>query len=168
MGSISGLGRFPWWRESLPTPVFWPTEFHGLYSPWGGKELDMTEWLSLSILGVFPFSTFFCESLVVSLLNSQNPKDIIAPPCADNGATWPLVHLPDGSYSQWCPGPDTHSLEGKRPSTPQGWFVLPRVNRYNSEWKLNKFVIPRYLFTLQHGRNFKVNVGDIWGEDHYG
>ena len=27
----------------LPTPVFWPGEFHGLYSPWGRKELDMTE-----------------------------------------------------------------------------------------------------------------------------
>ena len=26
-------------------PVFWPREFHGLYSSWGHKELDMTEWL---------------------------------------------------------------------------------------------------------------------------
>ena len=26
-----------------PTPVFWPGEFHGLYSPWGRKESDMTE-----------------------------------------------------------------------------------------------------------------------------
>ena len=34
-------------REMLPTPVFWPGEFHGLYSPWGGKESDMTEGLSL-------------------------------------------------------------------------------------------------------------------------
>ena len=24
-----------WRRERLPTPVFWPGEFHGLYSPWG-------------------------------------------------------------------------------------------------------------------------------------
>ena len=30
-------------RERLPTPVFWPGEFHGLYSPWGCKELGMTE-----------------------------------------------------------------------------------------------------------------------------
>ena len=28
---------------TLPTLVFWPGEFHGLYSPWGCKELDMTE-----------------------------------------------------------------------------------------------------------------------------
>ena len=35
-------------RERLPTPVFWPGEFHGLYSPWGRKESDTTERLSLS------------------------------------------------------------------------------------------------------------------------
>ena len=30
----------------LPTPVFWPGEFHRLYSPWGCKELDTAERLS--------------------------------------------------------------------------------------------------------------------------
>ena len=42
--------KIPWRRERLPTPVFWPREFHGLYSPWGHKESDMTEWLSVSSL----------------------------------------------------------------------------------------------------------------------
>ena len=28
--------------------VFWPGEFHGLYSPWDRKQLDMTEPLSFS------------------------------------------------------------------------------------------------------------------------
>ena len=37
------VGKIPWRRERLPTPVFWPREFHGLYSPWGRKESDMTE-----------------------------------------------------------------------------------------------------------------------------
>ena len=32
-------------KERLPTPVFWPGEFHGLYSPWDCKELDITEQL---------------------------------------------------------------------------------------------------------------------------
>ena len=36
-------------KERLPTPVFWPEEFHGLYSPWGRKELDTTERLSFSL-----------------------------------------------------------------------------------------------------------------------
>ena len=33
-------GKIPWRRERLPTPVFWPGESHGLYSPWGHKESD--------------------------------------------------------------------------------------------------------------------------------
>ena len=37
------VGKIPWRRERLPTPVLWPEEFHGLYSPWGHKELDTTE-----------------------------------------------------------------------------------------------------------------------------
>ena len=36
-------------KGRLPTPVFWPGEFHGLYRPWGCKELDTNEWLSLSL-----------------------------------------------------------------------------------------------------------------------
>ena len=38
----------PWRREQLPTPVFRPGEFHGLYRPWGRKESDTIESLSLS------------------------------------------------------------------------------------------------------------------------
>ena len=42
------VGKIPWRRERLPTPVFWPGEFHGLYySPGGRKESDTTERLSL-------------------------------------------------------------------------------------------------------------------------
>jgi len=37
-------------KGRLPTPVFQPGEFHGLYSPWGRKESDITELLSLSLL----------------------------------------------------------------------------------------------------------------------
>jgi len=43
------VGTIPWRRERLPTPVFWPGEFHGLYSSWGHKESDTTEWLPLSV-----------------------------------------------------------------------------------------------------------------------
>ena len=42
------VGNIPWKRERLPTPIFWPREFHGLYSPWGHKESDATEQLSFS------------------------------------------------------------------------------------------------------------------------
>ena len=47
LGLIPGLGRYPGARERLPTPVFWPGKFHGLYSLWGCEELDTTEELSL-------------------------------------------------------------------------------------------------------------------------
>ena len=47
LGSIPGLGISPGEGKGLPTPVFWPGEFHGPYCPWGRKESDRTEQLSL-------------------------------------------------------------------------------------------------------------------------
>ena len=46
------VGKTPWRRERLPTPVFWPGEVHGQRSLagctlWGCKESDTTEQLSL-------------------------------------------------------------------------------------------------------------------------
>ena len=42
------------WEDPLEkgtaTPVFWPGKFHELYSPWGCKESDTTELLSLYTL----------------------------------------------------------------------------------------------------------------------
>ena len=42
------MGKIPWRKEGLPTPVFFPEESHGQrslegYNPEGRKELDMTE-----------------------------------------------------------------------------------------------------------------------------
>ena len=42
------VGKIPWRRASLPTPVFLPGESPGQrslvgYSPWGRKESDTTE-----------------------------------------------------------------------------------------------------------------------------
>ena len=52
---IPGSGRSPGGGNCLPTPVSLPREFHGQrspegYSPWGHKELDMSEQLLLSLL----------------------------------------------------------------------------------------------------------------------
>ena len=52
VGSIPGSGRSPWRRAWQPIPVFLPGESHGQrrlvsYSPWGGKESDTTEQLSI-------------------------------------------------------------------------------------------------------------------------
>ena len=41
---IRSLGwEDPQEKGKATTPVFWPGEFHGLYSPWGCKKLDTTE-----------------------------------------------------------------------------------------------------------------------------
>ena len=42
------VGKIPWRKEQLPTPVFLPEEFHGQrslasYSPWDCEELDTAE-----------------------------------------------------------------------------------------------------------------------------
>ena len=43
-GFDSWVGKIPWRREWLPTPVFWPGEFQRLYSPWGRTKSQT--WLS--------------------------------------------------------------------------------------------------------------------------
>ena len=49
---LTQVGKIPWSKKCQPTPVFLPGKFPGQrnlvsYSPWGGKELDMTERLSV-------------------------------------------------------------------------------------------------------------------------
>ena len=62
-----------------PILVFWPGEFHGLYSPWGCKESDMTEWLSLQRVQVKYFHVATClfpSSLLANnaLLQRLSPR----------------------------------------------------------------------------------------------
>ena len=46
---VQSLGwEDPLEKGRIPTPLFWPGEFHRLYSPWSCKESDTTERLSLS------------------------------------------------------------------------------------------------------------------------
>ena len=49
---LSWVGKILWRKERVPTPVLWPGEFHGLYSPWGCRESDMIERLSLYVLSL--------------------------------------------------------------------------------------------------------------------
>ena len=57
------VGKIPWGREWLPTPVFLPGEFHGerslvSHSPWGHTKSDMTEqqtsFISFEMLSLTP------------------------------------------------------------------------------------------------------------------
>ena len=52
LGSIPGSGKIPLRRKWLPTLVFLPREFQGQrrlagYSPWGRRESDTAEQLTL-------------------------------------------------------------------------------------------------------------------------
>ena len=62
LGSIPGLERSPG-EGKLPTPVFWPGEFHGLYKSWGLPESDMTKQLSLSLIQYDGLSVQSVQSL---------------------------------------------------------------------------------------------------------
>ena len=52
------VGKIPWRRERLPTPVFWPWEFHELYIPWGQKESEH-DWVTFT----FTLKLIICWSL---------------------------------------------------------------------------------------------------------
>ena len=61
----SWVGKMPWRRECLPPRVFLPGESQGQrslvdYSPWGLKESDMTEELTLTkaIMLIYFFAKF--------------------------------------------------------------------------------------------------------------
>ena len=54
------VGKIPWRRKRLPTPVFWPEEFHGPYSPWGLRVKH--DWVTFT-----HFWWFFCKILKMNL-----------------------------------------------------------------------------------------------------
>ena len=63
------VGKIPWRRVWQPTPVFFPGKFHGQrglvgHSPWGCKELDTTEQLTLFHFSIreqsWPMKTLEC------------------------------------------------------------------------------------------------------------
>ena len=70
--------KIPRRKEQLPTPVFWPGEFHGLYSPWGRKDLDTTERLSLHfsspLLTTFKMTRNRLRTKRVAFLVAQVPS----------------------------------------------------------------------------------------------
>ena len=69
-------GEDPLEKGKATPPVFWPAEFHGLYSPWGCKESDTTEQLSLSLTETRKMVAFYIEgkrwTIIVSIQQSNH------------------------------------------------------------------------------------------------
>ena len=64
------VDKIPWRREELPTPVFWPGEFHGLYSSWGLQRVRQ-DWATFTLF-FFLYSMLITQKvLLVSLQDLQ-------------------------------------------------------------------------------------------------
>ena len=70
------VGKIPQRRPWQPTPVFLPGKFHRQrrltgYSPWGHKELEMTEQLTLSLFHIFLYILFH---ILIIMVHMQSPS----------------------------------------------------------------------------------------------
>ena len=69
------VGKIPWRRESLPTPLFLPAEFHGLYScflSWNILQLMINTCVCLSNLCLFQETVRSRGEEVFSSFNSYS------------------------------------------------------------------------------------------------
>ena len=76
----------PWRRERLPTPVFWPGEFHGLY-PWGRKsQIQLSDFhFTSSALCVVLFCCFLpvLKKYILPAFNKVSLRDVYYPQFTD-------------------------------------------------------------------------------------
>ena len=67
------VGKFPWGREQLPTPVLWPGEFHGLFH---GVTKSRT-WLSSFHFTSLLLVTSEAETCVMGFLNTMTSGAVL-------------------------------------------------------------------------------------------
>ena len=127
-GLISGSGRSPGEGNGYPLKYFLPVEFHGQrslmsYRPWGHKETNMTEWLTLSFhgvqRGVIPF-------LPISLK------------LQDWDIAWPKIHSKVTSFLLHCYHFQLSFLPFFVPATPEKLILLEHLHT----------CLPQDLFTV--------------------
>ena len=63
------VGKIPWRRERLPTSVFWPGEFHELYSPKSIDCIDCIDSKSQTRLSDFHFHSHSIYELMLCTLS---------------------------------------------------------------------------------------------------
>ena len=84
----SWAGKICWRRDRLPTPVFWPGEFYGLYRTQDRKESDMTKRPSLSL---YVCSVQFSHSVVPDSLQPHEPQHTRPPLSITNSQSPPKL-----------------------------------------------------------------------------
>ena len=73
--------EIPWRRERLPTPAFWPGEFHGLYSPWDHKESQNKVWMHKKkiYISLIVWLPYYCFSVTKLCPILRSPTDCNIP-----------------------------------------------------------------------------------------
>ena len=135
------IGNIPWSMKWQPTPVFLPGESHGQsnlagYSPWGRKELDMTEatWLAYMhdtnletckvFTGLSSFHTGNENPTLYGFTDSSVGKES---DCngGDSSSIPGLGRSPGGGkgYPLQCSGPE-NSMDCRVHGVPKSWMQL--------------------------------------------
>ena len=153
--------KIPWRKKLQPTSVFLPGKSHGQrslegYSPWGHKQLDMIEQLTLSLFKVLSTLIMFRWDRMLSKMRTFTPDGVL---CA----------LGHGDLGRDLAGP----LSWKTPCLPLNvsaqmsgvwsWGGLLWVSVLSSEWGsmalpgataavgLPVFLLARFTFPGPHG-----------------
>ena len=112
------IGKIPWRRERLPTPVFWPGEFHRLHSPQGHKESDTMQWLLFSL-------SFFWELYLYHFIQfSPHPYEA-------STSMFSILQI-NCSRAQWWQQWSRDSDPGRR--APEGSLMLYRERVTTHFW----------------------------------
>ena len=136
----SWVGKILWRRRWQPTPVFLPGEFHGQrrlagYSPWGHKELGMTEHTHTHSHYCLGLSTFTAEDPP-----GFNPWWANSDPtsCMDGQKKLRLKkkwnfneqHLKEAHWHLTVPGRNSKTLKGKHYTPLSDWKLFPKMTHF--------------------------------------
>ena len=91
LGFDPWVGKMHWRRERLPTPVFWPGEFHVLYRPWGRRV--RRDWATFTFSRCSScFSPFLILTCQIFYFKKQKEVFHTLPACPQ-----PPKHFPGGT-----------------------------------------------------------------------
>ena len=128
------VGKIPWRREWQPTPVFLHGKFHGQrslagYSPWGRKESDTTEQLSLTYLcyaAAAAKSLQSCPTLCDPIDSSPSGSPSLGFSRQEHWSGLPCPppeDLPNPGIKLWSPALQVDSLLSEPPGKPKNTGV---------------------------------------------